>query len=153
MRKIRILITDDEKSARFGMARGLNRIPCDVIEAQDGQQTLDAILAAHPDLVFLDLNMPVFDGHSVLRRLAEQPDANRQCHIYVVTANDGVKSAVERIRLGAVGYITKPYQVEPLLTIAVRVAERLNLQDRVSEFENQQAFDALVDISLPVWAL
>src|SRR5437867_1439037 len=95
---LRILIADDERPARYGMAKALGQLDCQVIEAEDGRLALDAIRRDVPDLVFLDLTMPVMDGQAVLRELSGEP---RRCEIVVVTANDAVSSAVEWMRLGA----------------------------------------------------
>lgn len=151
MSKLHILLADDEKPARFGMKRALTHENYVVSEAEDGVAALEAIRTRAPDLVFLDLNMPGLDGQSVLRELGTQ---SRSCEIIMVTANDSVATAVECIRLGAVDYITKPFEVERLRTIARRVAERVALQSRVAELqaqlEDRQAFGALVGISRPM---
>ena len=117
---LRILIADDEKAARFGMARALAQGGFDIIESADGPATLEAIRTRLPDLVFLDLTMPGCDGQQVLRDL--WPPA---CEIVVVTANDSVQAAVDCMRLGAADYITKPYEVEQVRAIARRCAQRL----------------------------
>lgn len=149
---LRILIADDEKAARFGMARALAQGGYDIIESADGPATLEAIRTRLPDLVFLDLTMPGCDGQQVLRDLG--PPA---CEIVVVTANDSVQSAVDCMRLGAADYITKPYEVEQVRAIARRCAQRLELQKRVHELQNRldqkQAFGALIGISRPMQEL
>jgi DNA-binding NtrC family response regulator len=146
--KLRILIADDEHAARYGMAKALNQVPCQVIEAEDGRAALEAIRGQAPDLVFLDLTMPGMDGQSVLRELGD--DAKR-CEIVVVTANDTVDSAVECMRLGASDYMTKPFEVERLRAIARRAARRAELEEHVTGLQDQldqkTAFGALVGAS------
>ncbi len=75
---IHILIADDEKPARFGMAKALANAGYEISEANDGQAALEAIQTKLPDLVFLDLNMPKLEGRDVLRRLGP---ATRDCEI------------------------------------------------------------------------
>lgn len=148
---LRILIADDEKAARFGMAKALGRLSSDIIEAENGREALDVIREQAPDLVFLDLNMPVMDGQTVLAELAGE---QRRCEIIVVTANDSIDAAVECIRLGAADYISKPYEIEKLRAIARRCGERLELESRVEglkgQLDEKTAFGSLIGISRPM---
>jgi DNA-binding NtrC family response regulator len=149
---LRILIADDERAARFGMARALAGY--EVTEAADGALALEAIRSGLPDLVFLDLTMPGLDGQGVLRALAAGSPA---CEVVVVTANDRIQAAVECMRLGAADYITKPFEVEQLRAVARRSARRVELERRVHELQNRlderRAFGALVGISRPMQEL
>ena len=145
---LHILIADDEQPARFGLRRALTNPEYQISEAGDGRAAVEAIRSLLPDLVFLDLNMPLLDGQAVLRELGP---AARQCEIIVVTANDSIGSAVECIRLGAADYITKPYEIDQLRAIARRVAQRIALQQEVQtlqlRLDERQACGALIGIS------
>lgn len=147
----RILIADDEPAARFGMAKALAQIECKLFEAADGRAALDLIRRESPDLVYLDLNMPGFDGLAVLRELANE---TRRSEIIVVTANDGVASAVQCMQLGATDYITKPFEVEQIRAIARRNAKRVELEARAGRLqdtlEQKTAFGSLIGISQPM---
>jgi DNA-binding NtrC family response regulator len=145
---LRILIADDERAARFGMARALAQGGYQIAEAADGPQTLEAIRGGLPDLVFLDLLMPGLNGQGILRELAA---SGPPCEVVVVTADDRIQAAVECMRLGAADYITKPFEVEQLRAIARRCARRIELEQRVRELEtrldDRGAFGALVGVS------
>ena len=150
--KLRILIADDEAPARFGLKKALSMY--DVIEASNGEEALAAIQTASPDLVLLDLNMPQLDGLGVLRQLSGfQP----MPEIIVVSANDSVETAVEAMRLGAVDYITKPYEVSKLRAIARRATERITLQTQVNELRHQldrgRGLGSLIGTSPPMRTL
>ncbi len=149
---LRILIADDEKAARYGMAKALANYQ--ILEADDGPSALAAIRTGAPDLVFLDLTMPGADGREVLRQLAGGPLA---CQIVVVTAHETVQTAVECMQLGATDFIAKPYEVEQIRAIARRCAERLELHDRVRDLQTRldrtQACGALVGVSRPMQEL
>jgi len=151
---IRILIADDDRSARFAMAKVLRQLDCEIIEAADGRASLDAIRHSAPDLVFLDLSMPLLDGAGVLRELHGSTLA---AEIVVVTANDTVASAVECMKLGAADYLTKPYEVARLRAIASRSAHRLQLERQVnvlqSQLDEKTALGALAGISRPMHEL
>jgi DNA-binding NtrC family response regulator len=152
--RLRILIADDEKAARFGMAKALAHEGFDLFEAADVRSTLETIRAVLPDLVFLDLSMPDGDGRTVLRELAS---TGPPCEVVVVTANDDLPAAVECMRLGAADYVTKPYEVEQLRAIARRCARRVALEQRVHDLQDKldqrQAFGALVGMSRPMQEL
>jgi len=154
MSSVNILIVDDEAPARFGMSKALARSGYDIREAADGQAALDAIRSGAIDLVFLDLNMPGLDGQGVLRALAGSPNT---AEIIVVTANDSVPIAVECMRLGAADYLTKPYEIEQIRSIARRVAQRRALERQVGELQNRleekTAHGAMVGTSRPMQEL
>ena len=152
---LRILIADDERAARYGLAKALASAGHEVAEAADGYAAVDAIRSGGHDLAFLDLNMPGLDGLGVLRQLCEAGGlAARRCEVVVVTADDRVQSAVECVRLGAADYLAKPYEVEHVRAIARRAAHRLELEQRVdrlqAQLDQQQAFGALVGVSRPM---
>ena len=152
---LRVLIADDEPAARHGMLRALKVSGCELLEAENGDAAWDAIRDGGLDLVFLDLTMPGRDGLSLLRGLAALPATQRPAvEIVVVTANEQIGTAVECMRLGAVDYLTKPFEVEQLRSIVRRTAERIALRERVTalqqQLDQQQAFGALVGISRPM---
>ena len=150
---MKILISDDEDSARYALKKlliGQGRI---ILEASDGKQTFEAIIESNPDLVFLDLNMPVMDGRAVLIAL-QQSQITQTPEIIVVTANDTVSDAVECIRLGATDFVTKPYEIDRMRSIALRSQQRVLLQERVAEMQRQletqapgTAFDGMIGVS------
>lgn len=131
---MRILIVDDEPAARYGMAKALRGDHRQILEAEDGHAALMLIRESAPDLVFLDLNMPQCDGMTVLKQLQKDLNAPRP-EIIVVTANDGVNHAVECIRCGATDFLTKPYDIEHLRSVARRTEERVRLQEKVVRLE------------------
>ncbi len=147
---MRILIVDDEESARYGMAKALRGPTREILEARDGDEALAIIRQQPPDLVFLDLNMPGRDGTSVLLQLQSEQLAQMP-EILVVTANDTVQHAVQSIRLGASDFLTKPYEVDHLRAIARRSEERLQLQRQVLELQrrldDQPSKSAIVGVS------
>lgn len=150
---MKILIADDEDAARYGMSRALTAPNRCILEACNGQLALDAIDSEAPDLVFLDLNMPVLDGMQVLRQLQANP-ATVKPEIIVVTANDTVGQAVECIRCGASDFITKPYDLEHLRAIVRRSEHRVQLQLTVQQLQGQiesgHRFGLMIGASRPM---
>jgi DNA-binding NtrC family response regulator len=152
---IRILIADDERAARYGLAKALASAGHTIVEATNGLAAVEAIRAGGFDLVFLDLNMPGLDGIGVLRELCGKDAAGAGlADIVVLTADDRIQTAVECVRLGAADYLTKPYEVEHVRAIARRVAQRVELQGQVRNLQEQldhrHAFGALIGVSRPM---
>jgi DNA-binding NtrC family response regulator len=151
MSTLKILIADDEPPARFALRRALSQSDYHITEATDGQAALELIRSEHPDLVFLDLQMPGTSGLDVLRLLGADI---KHSEIIILTANDSVAAAVECIRHGAADFVTKPYEVEQVRAIARRVHQRLRLQQQVENLQSQlelhQGCGKLIGASQPM---
>ena len=133
---MKILVVDDESAARYGTVKALRGEGRIVLEAENGRQALQQIRDHAPDLIFLDLTMPVLDGMGVLEELQSCP-ADSMPEIIVVTANDSVDRAVECIRRGAADFLTKPYDVDHIRSIVRRSEERFRLQQKVACLQDQ----------------
>jgi DNA-binding response OmpR family regulator len=114
----RILVIDDDEDSRDLVAHILRDGHYDVQVAADGDQAFALMAAARPDLVILDLMMPVVDGWQVLRSIQEGPDPPP---VVVLTAAGGYSSFVRGVREGAVAYILKPFGFHELLSTCERI--------------------------------
>ncbi|UCE38701.1 MAG: response regulator transcription factor [Thermoplasmata archaeon] len=105
MNKIRIIIADDEPLARKGIKSLLkNKANIEIIrECKNGREAVHAINQLAPDLVFLDVQMPVFDGFEVLERI----NLSKAPVIIFVTAYD--KYAIQAFEVNALDYLLKPF--------------------------------------------
>ncbi|HRU51651.1 MAG TPA: sigma-54 dependent transcriptional regulator [Planctomycetota bacterium] len=130
----KILIVDDEKAARFGMKKALQKNNYEIEEATNGHEALQTIQNSEIDLVFLDLNMPVMGGMEVLSHLQTQKNAPI---VIVVTAYGTEKIAVEAMKRGAYDYLTKPYDVDELRLIAQRSIEKISLTKENQRLQQQ----------------
>ena len=65
----KILIVDDEQTARYAMRKALESIPADIKEAADGEEALELIQSYQPDVVLCDINMPKMNGLELLKSL------------------------------------------------------------------------------------
>jgi two-component system, LytTR family, response regulator len=108
MNKLRVLIIDDERICRFGIARLLEADPTVEIagEAANGLQAVEAIARLRPDLVFLDIQMPEMDGFEALRAL--RPEETPR--VIFVTAYD--QYAIRAFEVNALDYLLKPFSDE-----------------------------------------
>ena len=107
-----ILVVDDEPAVRDALARALKAQHYGVTTAADGRQALDAIAEQRPELVLLDVLMPVMDGFEACRRLRELGD---RTPVLMLTARDTVSDRVEGLDAGADDYVVKPFALEELL--------------------------------------
>ena len=150
---MKILLADDDDSARYALRKLVVGAGRTILESMDGKQTLDLIIGSLPDLVFLDLNMPVMDGKAVMAAL-QIGQTRSLSEIIVVTANDTVSDAVECIRLGATDFVTKPFEIDRMRSIVARSQQRVQLQDRLAEMQLQlesktgvNSFDGMIGVS------
>lgn len=121
---IRALIIDDEKNARDVLRMQLTQY-CPQVEivglAQGGQEGIELIRQHHPDLIFLDIEMPVVNGFDVLKAISP-PD----CRVIFTTAYD--QFAIKAFRHNAIDYLLKPIDIEELKA-AVEKAQQVDLRD------------------------
>ena len=117
MSKGRILVVDDEISARSALSEILTDEGFKVRTAADGFRALAAAGDFAPDLVLTDLKMPGMDGLELLGRLKEH---DPEVAVVLMTAFGAVESAVEAMRAGAADYLTKPLNSDELLLVLER---------------------------------
>ncbi|MBS0325589.1 MAG: response regulator [Proteobacteria bacterium] len=136
----RILIVDDEPFNVDYLEQELDDLGYDTVSAGDGAAALEAVRGEKPDLVLLDIMMPVMDGFAVLERLKADP-STRDIPVVVISAMSDLASIVRGITLGADDYLPKPF--EPVLLHARIGAglERKLRRDR--EIEYLQAVERL----------
>ena len=109
---MRILVVDDEPAVRDAVDRALRLDGHQVAVAPDGRAALDAVAAAPPDALVLDLLMPRVDGLEVCRRLRAAGD---RTPVLLLTARDAVADRVRGLDAGADDYLVKPFALEELL--------------------------------------
>ncbi len=118
-----ILIVDDNRNNLRVIFNFLKESDFRVLVAANGQDALRKLEKVVPDLILLDIMMPVIDGFEVCRRLKNNP-ATQEIPVIFMTALSEVADKVQGLALGAVDYITKPIQQEELLS-RVRLHLRL----------------------------
>jgi DNA-binding response OmpR family regulator len=111
MSRARILVVDDDADIRALIAELFQRAGYDTDEAPDGRAALRALFAEHPDLVVLDVNMPVLDGWQTLERIRDVSDVP----VLMLTARGGELEKVRGLSHGADDYVTKPFGRQELL--------------------------------------
>jgi two-component system, LytTR family, response regulator len=140
---ITTLIVDDEQLAREGLRMWLAPDPdiSPILEAKDGKQAVAAIRTSHPDLVFLDVQMPEMDGFSVVREIG----AERMPAVVFVTAHD--QHAIQAFEINAIDYLLKPVTEDRFVQALSRAKTRL--QSRSTDDANRQIIGLLETMISP----
>ena len=109
-----ILIADDEPNIVISLEYLLQREGYRVLVARDGQEALDTLRAAPPDLVLLDVMLPGVSGFDVCQKIRENPAWNG-IRVLMLTAKGRDVEMSKGMALGADAYITKPFSTKELL--------------------------------------
>jgi two-component system, OmpR family, response regulator MprA len=121
---IRVLIADDDPKLLAMLRRGLRHAGFEVVEANDGPSALGLALSTRPDLVVLDVGMPIIDGYEVCRQLR----ASSSVPVLMLTARHEVDDRVAGLRGGADDYLTKPFAFEELVARLEGLSRRAGLE-------------------------
>jgi len=133
---LRVLIAEDEWLVAFTLREQLEQRGCEVVGiAQTGQEALDQCLATHPDVVLMDIRMPVMDGLAATKRvMQEQPTC-----VVMLTAAGRPADVAKAEEAGAMAYLVKPVsgdQILPAIEMARRrFREFVALQNEVEELQ------------------
>ncbi|MBP5720709.1 MAG: response regulator [Bacteroidales bacterium] len=116
--KYTVLAVDDIPLNLLLVQKMLSRFNFNLKTAANGQQALESIEAQKPDLLLLDLMMPIMDGFEVIRRLRANP-ATADIQIVILSALNSNEDVVKGFNLGANDFIMKPIIMEKLLNCVV----------------------------------
>lgn len=119
-----VLIVDDVAENLEVLGSKLQAVSVNILAAQSGESALKIAAAKRPDLILLDVQMPMMDGYTVKERLGKNP-VTADIPVIFLTARTDVNDIVHGFELGAADYITKPVQTPELI---VRVNHHLELQ-------------------------
>ncbi|MCA9026314.1 MAG: response regulator transcription factor [Planctomycetaceae bacterium] len=114
MSKSRILLVEDDPSISEILQHNLGREGYEVTAVSDGQTALHRARSLSPDLVILDLMIPVIDGLEVCRQLRSDPRTH-EIRVLMLTAKGEETDEVVGFNMGADDYVTKPFRIKPLL--------------------------------------
>jgi len=108
----RILVVDDEQDLRDLLATSLRFAGFEVSTARTGAAALESVASERPDLVLMDVMMPVMDGLGAVRRMRARGD---DMPVIFLTARDGADDAVAGLTVGGDDYMTKPFSLAELV--------------------------------------
>ena len=136
-RKYRILAVDDVPASRLLLNKLLSGIGFLVKEAGDGREAVDLWQQWHPDLILMDMRMPVMDGYEATKRIKSQPEGKKTV-IIALTASAFEEERVVILSAGCDDFMRKPFQEAELLE---KIAQYLNVDYlyEINIFEDRQA--------------
>ncbi|MBQ4497262.1 MAG: sigma-54-dependent Fis family transcriptional regulator, partial [Spirochaetaceae bacterium] len=143
--KFNILIIDDEKNIREGLAAALEMDGYNVVLAPDGETGLQLVGRGDIDLVITDLRMPGISGEEVLAKVTSESPG---LPVIVLTGHGTIDSAVDAMRAGAYDFLTKPLNLDRLSLIVKRALQNreLSLQHRQlkEELDSNKSFESII---------
>jgi two-component system cell cycle response regulator DivK len=110
----RILLVEDNEMNRDMLSRRLIRNGYEVLLATDGQQGVDMALSELPDIILMDMSLPVIDGWEATRRIKAN-DATRRVPVIALTAHAMAGDREKAMEVGCDDYDTKPVEITRLL--------------------------------------
>ena len=110
----RILVVEDQEDNRIILRDLLSDAGYEVIEVDDGEKALSAAAAHHPDVILMDIQLPLLDGYEATRRIKADP-ALRRIPIIVVTSYALSDDETKARAAGCDAYVAKPFSPRALL--------------------------------------
>jgi two-component system, cell cycle response regulator len=133
----KILTVDDSRTIRLIVARAFKCFACEIFEASDGVEGLTVAQRERPDIIILDLTMPIMDGVEMLTKLKADPDL-RGIPVVMLTAESGRENVLRIAKLGVRDYLIKPFKEE---LIVERVGRIIDLKAKSDIATRAKRFD------------
>jgi DNA-binding NtrC family response regulator len=132
MKPTTLLVVDDDSAFRQVMAGELGRLGYDVAAVATGEQAIERVATAEPEVVLLDLRLPGMSGIETLKNIqASSPTTE----VIMLTGHGSIDTAIESIRIGACDYVVKPCPMDELQIRIQRALERRALRQRANILE------------------
>ena len=135
MRKIKILVVDDEHLIRWSLEQNLKKQGYEVLTAGSGEDALRIIREDPPELVLLDIQLPGISGLEVLEKIKE---IDEDIIVIMVTAHGGLETAVTAMRIGAYDYLNKPFNLDEMAIVIRKALETSDLRREVVSLRVEQ---------------
>ncbi|MGA1979389.1 MAG: response regulator [Sedimentisphaerales bacterium] len=110
----RVLVVDDEADIVSTVQYRLEFCEFEVITAADGKEGLEKAANEKPDIILLDISMPVMNGYEMLERLKNSPEL-KDIPVIMFTAFSDAKDVAKAVEIGVADYVTKPFDFTDLV--------------------------------------
>lgn len=118
---LKVLVVDDDAGLRLGVSSSLHRTgQFEVTEAANGQEAVEQVQKSKPNIVILDVDMPVMNGLDALKKIKQYDPS---IVVIILTAHATIESAVKAVKDGAYDYISKPIHAQNLLELIERAMQ------------------------------
>ncbi len=125
-----ILVVEDQEEIAALIKFKLKNSGHDVVLAENGKIGLDSVRAGQPDLILLDVMMPVMNGVEMMKILKSDP-ALKSIPVIMLTAQSSEQAVVEGFKLGAEDYITKPFRTQEFVARVEAILSRHQKKDEI----------------------
>jgi two-component system, NtrC family, response regulator AtoC len=129
-----ILVADDDADIRDILRDTLNTLGARVVTAEDGRECLDRIAQYAPDVLLLDIEMPIKSGLQVLQELRQ---CGNETTVIMITAYGTIERAVQAMKHGAYDFITKPFDLDHISLVVEKALEREKLKRGLEHFAEE----------------
>ncbi|HIP38223.1 MAG TPA: sigma-54-dependent Fis family transcriptional regulator [Desulfocapsa sulfexigens] len=130
----RILVVEDDELIGSMLVRALKKAGHKVRYENTPENILDIIVSWSPDIAMLDIKLPGKSGLDILSDIKEQ---GMKTQVIMLTADDSAETSVKAMKLGAIDYLTKPFNIDEVLMVLAGILEKEKLRDEVSYFRKQ----------------
>lgn len=121
----KILVVDDDREMVELIELFLSNAGYQTLSAFSGEEALEKAFNEKPDLILLDIMMPKIDGWEVLRRIKNDPEAQKTPVAFITARTQNIDKMIGLSVMKAAGYITKPFSKQELLTEVRRILDQL----------------------------
>jgi CheY-like chemotaxis protein len=128
---LKVLIVDDSKTIRMIVKKAFKPYDCELFEAENGQAGLELAASEKPDLIILDITMPVMTGVEMLEKMKADP-LLKDLPVIMLTAESGKDNVMAIVKMGVKDYMVKPFKGEQLTD---RVKKLFPIEEKTEEAE------------------
>ena len=139
---VKILTVDDSKTIRMIVKKAFKPFDCKLFEAENGVEGLAAAAKEKPELIVLDITMPVMNGIEMLEKLKGESDL-KDIPVIMLTAESGKDNVMQIVKMGVKDYMVKPFKGEQLIERA----------EKLVKLEAKKAEDVAADVSSKFFSL
>ncbi|HXG47480.1 MAG TPA: response regulator [Methylomirabilota bacterium] len=134
---LKILTIDDSRTIRLIVGKAFKPFDCEVLEAQNGVEGLAVAAKEKPDIIILDITMPIMDGYETLTKLKSDPEL-KSIPVIMLTAEAGRENVMRIAKLGVRDYLIKPFKEE---LVVERVSRIIDLKPKGQVQTKAKRFD------------
>lgn len=137
--EVKILSVDDSKTIRLIISRAFKKYNCKILEACNGVEGLAVASREKPDVIILDITMPVMDGYEALAKIKADPDL-KKIPVVMLTAEAGRDNVTRIAKMGVRDYLVKPFKED---LVVERISRIVDLQPKGQKAEKKKFDDPL----------
>lgn len=129
---VKILTVDDSKTIRMVVKKAFKGFDCELFEGENGVEGLAMASREKPDLIVLDITMPLMDGKEMLAKMKSE-DSLKNIPVIMLTAESGQDNVLEIVKMGVKDYMVKPFKGPQLIDRVTKLIELKPKQEDASE--------------------